>query len=68
MATLLIKTVLNSACTETACLAMVEITRWTRFYPQMMLLCDLDDFRMDAFDGIYTDKSRICTGKYLVNM
>ena len=46
MATLLIKTVLNSACTETACVAMVEITRWTRFCPQMMLLCDLDDFRM----------------------
>ena len=40
----------------------------TRFCPQMMLLCDLNDFITFAFDGIYTDKSGICTGKYLVNM
>ena len=46
MATLLIKMVLNSACTETACVAVVEMTRWTRFCLQMMFLCDPDDFRM----------------------
>ena len=56
MATLLIKTVLNSACTETVCVAMVEITRWTRFCPQMMLLCDLDDFRMLLMEFTPVDK------------